>query len=361
MIQVRRLSLLTTLLAAVAPAPSSADAGVAQGGPAARTAVLLFSNFSGTSRAPATVMPLVYRELEARGVPHLSHITLRPILRQHRIRTVRGITGPEANLLREGSQVELLLLGSCDVFLDAENPEVAISARLVDTETMRVVSAQSVAATGEDDAGLFSVGRITSLDELAGRVVARLVDDLELSFQRPQRDPSEAPLPTVAIVPLDNTSKARGAGEVVSSQLLSELLTRGFEVIEPGRVNDLFLRNGRVLRGGVDREMLARMSEAFGMDFVVTGEVETFRVGRGELETAAPSFAFGARLIAADGTLRMSHDEARDGRDSEHLFGLGRRRSLGELSRDSLKRLVRRIVEETEESVAIARRTHGSP
>jgi hypothetical protein len=130
----------------------------------------------------------------------------------------------------------------------------------------------------------------------------------------------------------------------VSSILASELVHRGFDVVEPGLVRGLFLESRTVLRGEINLPILEQLVDAFEVDFVVTGEVETFQTARGAIEQATPSVDFGARLVdARDQRLVLTFDESRGGRDGELVLGVGRTYSLGRLVRGTLSSFVREI------------------
>jgi hypothetical protein len=313
---------------------------------APRVAVLLFSNYTGTSIAVDAVMPRVYDELDARRADYRTHDELRPVLRAHRIRAASGIGPEDARTLREETGAGLLLLGTLDILEPDGILEAGVSARIVEIEGMRVIAAESAAATGEDFAGLFGVGRVVSVDELAARVVRELFEGLDRSFARTAAPDSGAP--RVAIVPLDDKSDRGHAGDAFSSILASELLRGGFDVVEPGIVHGLGLESGSMRWGEVDHPTLERFAEVLDADFVVTGEVAEFQPARGEVEHAAPSLALGARLVDARARrLVLSWDDARGGRDGEHVLGLGRVWSLGRLARDAAARFVSRIARET--------------
>jgi cell division septation protein DedD/TolB-like protein len=344
----RRVQVLVVAVAmGGAPLPA-ADAGGGLGQldrEEAKLGVLLFPNLTGTSRAVETIMPHIYEELDSRGVVYTDHATLRPTLRKHRIRFGGGIGAEDARYIQSEAGVTYLLLGSLDMFKTEDNPEVAVSVRLLEIERMSVFAGASAAATGEDFAGLFGVGRVTSVEELAGRVVARVFEHLDEVVAEIERNRERrGGRPKVAVVSLDDMSGTAHAGDIMSSILVSELVRAGFSVVEPGMVTEVFRKNRRVFRGGIDYPTLRRLREDLKIDFLLTGEVETFRAAVGAIEHARPSLAFGARLIAGrDGRLLMTFDESRNGDDSETVFRLGRFHSLGRLAQDSARKLVREV------------------
>jgi TolB-like protein len=54
-------------------------------------------------------------------------------------------------------------------------PEVAISARLINTRKNRIVWSDSVQLSGDEDIVVFDWGRIRSVDNVAYRIVTKLI------------------------------------------------------------------------------------------------------------------------------------------------------------------------------------------
>lgn len=304
-------------------------------------AVLLFSNYTGTSQAIETVMPLVYRELDLRGARYRSHAELRPVLRQNRIRSLGGLTEEDARILQRETGAGLLVLGTIEIFETDEILEVGISARLVAIDEMKIIAAASAAATNEEFAGLFGIGKMTEPAELAERVVEQLFDGLE-RFLAPVSGPRPRPA-RVAVVPFDDFSERGFAGDIVAGILTTALVSRGYDVVESGVMRGVALEHRSVLRGGVGHPMLDLLHE-LGADFVVTGEVAEFRPARGAADFAVPTLDFGARLVdVRERRLVLTFDRTRNGRDGEFMLEIGRVFSVGRLARRELEELAREI------------------
>jgi hypothetical protein len=312
--------------------------------------VLPFANYTGTSHAVTTIVPLIYRELYQHGIDYITSDSLRPTLRQHRIRSVGKIGGDDARSIKESTGATILLTGSLDVYREEGNPDVAISLRFIDIEQMKVMAALSIAATGEDFAGLFGVGRLSSAEEVAERIVKRIFEQLRKSMDKAAHRPQdEKARHRLAVVTFDNTTDTRYAGEIVSGILLSGLVQDGFEVLEPGLVYEMMLHDQVVLRGEIRLQLLRKLADRYDLDFLITGRVEGFSPQRGSVEETHPEFEFGARqLDASTGKVLATYDGSTTGADSETILGLGRCHSLGELVARSLKGLRETIRKESE-------------
>ncbi|MBD3336226.1 MAG: hypothetical protein GF355_11985 [Candidatus Eisenbacteria bacterium] len=318
------------------------------GGP--QMAVLPFANYSETVAAPQTIYPILYAELDRHPLQYIDHEDLRPILRANRIRSMGMIGADNARLIRADTGVAYLLLGSFDIYADLENPEVAISARLVRVADMIVVAAASAAATGQDYAGVFGIGRVTDIREVASRVARDLIHRLDASLKiaahthrvngSPRAPQGNKPL-RVAVVPFDNLSKSLYGGYVVSTILISELANAGLQVLEPGTVHRIFLNLHSVPRGGISRPLRDELARVLTPDAIVTGTVAEFNTAQGVVEEAAPELRFGARMLdASTGSIVLSRNMDVSGADSQLIFRFGRRHTLGGLVRAAMHKFV---------------------
>ncbi len=145
-------------------------------------------------------------------------------------------------------------------------------------------------------------------------------------------------LKTVAVLPFENITQERSAGEKVQRIFLAELLSMGlFEVAEPGLVTRT-LRAERV----ESTEALApadiqRIGKALKADALFMGTVVDFADNRSG-STPAPEVTIQSRLVETQsGVTIWSSDRSRSGATlSARLFGVG-----GESLTDAARRLVR--------------------
>ena|GEM_PF-1473723 len=334
-----------------------------------KVGVIPFANFTGSNEAADSVLPLINKQLAARNVELIPRDSLRSIMRARRIRMTGAIDARNGLQLRETLGVDLLLTGSIDFYSTLENPEVGLSLRLYDCVQQRLVWTISVAASGEDYAGLFGIGRITSAPILAERVVNKIFDQFPLG-----RDGTTANLPLhvtinptdsvrraftrIAIVTLDNFAEQQRSGDIASVLLLSELWRQGHEVVEPGEVATTLAELRSIPRGEISAEEISRLRKKLQVDLIVTGTIYRFVPGSGRSSESSPQVEMGLRLInAADGKVLASVSSTRVGDDSEGAFGVGRCYSLGKLTQKSFVNAWQQLLIQSEKRRTVVMRT----
>ncbi|MFQ5899963.1 MAG: hypothetical protein ACE5IH_00200 [Thermodesulfobacteriota bacterium] len=100
----------------------------------------------------------------------------------------------------------------------------------------------------------------------------------------------------VAILPFNNLSDDKFAGERVRSAVTVDVLSRSvFEIMEPGEVSrvtqDVFSRFGFEEGGAVriDKEMIRAVGEELGVQALILGSVDEYIEGRGRGSTVSIS------------------------------------------------------------------------
>jgi TolB-like protein len=231
--------------------------------------------------------------------------------------------------------VDFLLLGSFDIFIENDIPEAGFSVRLLDIENMHLFWAASEAASGNDFSGLFGIGQIKQADKLIHRLVKNAFKNFNENFTAYIKEKTSTlpAAPIFALVTFDNLSGQRYAGEIMSNILLTELISRGKIVVEPGTVRELLRSKNSAPRGGIDYELMSELQRNLGVDFVLTGSVNHFKPGIGGVESAAPEIEFGGRCLdSGDGRIIAAYEYCRLGSDSDALLNFGSPNSLGDLS-----------------------------
>ncbi len=300
--------------------------------------ILPVVNYSEKVEAHNLLTPRLHHYLDQLGVTYRSSDELRPLLREHRIRS-RGWIGLEgAGILYRETKAKYVLLGSWDILRTETNPEIGLSLRVLDLESLVLISAVSVGLTGDDFTQALGLGRITSIEVLANIAMQRAIDTL-------------FPLPTdivprmsyrgcfqVALIPFDNYSNTPNAGDIVTNIVLSRLLAQGYFVVEPGFIRELGLTLEIINRGGVDQKSAQSILASFGACRVVTGTVEKFDVARGMPALTVPEFALGIRAMSPqDGNLYMMEELQGAGSDGEGMFQGGRIHALVPLANKVLQ------------------------
>jgi TolB-like protein len=323
-----------------------------------KVGVIPFVNFTGSNEAADSVLPMINKQLADRNIELVSRDSLRSVMRARRIRMTGAIDTRSAAQLHETLGIDLLLTGSIDFYSKDDNPEVGLSLRLYDCAQQRLIWTNSVAASGEDYAGLFGIGRITSAPILADRVVDKIFDRFPFGKDGTLAinliDYSMKAGARIAIVTLDNLTEQQRSGDIASILLLSELSRQGYEVVEPGEVAATMAELRSLPRGQVSIEEVARLRERLQVDLVVTGTIYRFSPGSGRSSDSPPQVEMGLRMISAiDGKVLASVSSVRVGDDSEGPFGIGRCYSLGKLTQESFTKSWQQLLKQRERRLTI--------
>lgn len=315
--------------------------------PGLKTVLLSPANYTDDNRSFNLAVEAIYANLASLNIEFVSHDQLRPILRRYRIRSSGRIAPADAEVIRREVGADLLLTGSIDFCRRGDNPEFGLSLRLVSPLDMIIRSAVSHASSA-GGYGFFGTGRIDDLDSLAVKVVSEAVTKLYAPLLQPDAA-TAAPSARVVVLPFDNIDDNRQAGFIVANWLRTELVDRGYSVVEPGAAYEQTV-SGEFPVGAIDYQQLARLRQVLQVDFVITGEVDRFKTARGGSPSSKPEFEFGARIIdAASGRILTTHSAELDGAETELAFGLGRSHTLGGLLRrafkDTMKRFQSRITD----------------
>ncbi|MEW6163124.1 MAG: hypothetical protein AB1606_07425 [Nitrospirota bacterium] len=98
-------------------------------------------------------------------------------------------------------------------------------------------------------------------------------------FIRPKTDTSN--IKRIAVFPLENFTTDEYAGEKIRRSVITELLSRGIDVIEPGEVTRV-LRELKVRSlGSIKMTDIQSIGKTLGVEAVMTGSVEAFGISRG--------------------------------------------------------------------------------
>jgi TolB-like protein len=327
-----------------------------------KVGVIPFANFTGSNEAADSVLPLINKQLAERNIALVPRDSLRNTMRSRRIRMTGAIDTRSATQLREALGVDLLLTGSIDFYSKDDNPEVGLSLRLYDCKEQRLIWTKSVAASGEDYAGLFGIGRITSAPIIASRVVDKIFDrfpfagDGTLSVDR--EDYTMKASTRIAIVTLDNLTEQQRSGDISSILLLSELSQQGYEVVEPGEVAAILAELRSLPRGKISTEEISRLRDALQVDLIVTGTIYRLEPGRGRNSESPPHVEMGLRLIdATNGKVLGAVSSTRAGNDSEGPFGIGRCHSLGKLIQKGFVNAWQQLLKQSEKRLTLVTRS----
>ena len=96
---------------------------------------------------------------------------------------------------------------------------------------------------------------------------------------RPKADISD--IKRVAVLPLENFTSDTYAGEKIRRLVISELLSRGIDVIEPGEVTRILKESEVRSLGSIKVSDIQNIGKTLGVEAVMLGSVEAFGMGRG--------------------------------------------------------------------------------
>lgn len=325
-----------------------APAGAATGSAAEKVgavAVFPVENLSGVSVPADAIHGFLVEGLVSRGLRVLGGDALDDFMRRHRIRYSGGIDTATAELLRQETGVDGVVIVSVGLSSDAYPPKAALIARVVSTRgTPAVVWSDDVGLAGDEAPGLFELGLVHDYDALLTKALDRLTKSLATYLETgdagvdPRRAEKFQPkmfyrAPTlelgktysVAVLPFLNVSQRRNAGEILALLFVRHLSRfPQFQVVDSGVVRRELLAARIIMDAGPsisDAETVAALVDA---DLVLGGRVLSYQ----DYEGATPRVEFSTILI--DRRTRKvvwSSDSYNDGTDGVRFFDRGRSRT----------------------------------
>ncbi len=113
---------------------------------------------------------------------------------------------------------------------------------------------------------------------------------------RPEVDISK--IKRIAVLPLENFTSDEYAGEKVRRLVITELLLRGIDVIEPGEVTRI-LRESKVRSlGSIKITEIQDMGKTLGVEAIMTGSVEAYGISKG-ISVTYPEVSIHLMLLEA--------------------------------------------------------------
>ena len=311
-----------------------------------RVAIIQLANHTINLKVQDKIAILLRESLDEMGYDIVHMDSLRAGMRANRLRLVGEIDSAGTDQIVSQTGAEILLTGSVDIYLEQENPEVAISLRAYDCERHRIIWVDCESTTGEDQAGLFGVGRMTDIDKLTARVVETLLERMptfgdtgKIQKHKPSKNDAEAiSQGRIAIVQFDNSTEFAQADAVVTNAVMLEAWRRGYDIVEPGELSRIRTRLASDFQGGISDTALQILRDEFGVAMVVTGSVTSFLPNRGAAIESVPEIEFTMRTIdPAGGEIMSSLSIERDGAANETIFGSGRALAIGEVARQAVR------------------------
>jgi TolB-like protein len=98
-------------------------------------------------------------------------------------------------------------------------------------------------------------------------------------YTRPKTDISN--IKRIAVLPMENFTSDEYAGEKVRRVVITELLSRGIDVIEPGEVTRVLKESNVRSIGSIKITDIQNIGKTLGVEAVMMGSVEAFGISRG--------------------------------------------------------------------------------
>lgn len=307
-------------------------------------------NLSGQVVSLPEVRTALEEALRNAGVNLVPRDELEAFLAKYRVRSMGGVHGEIAAAAAAELHVEGIVLASVDLYGQESSPRFGASLRLVSAQDPPVIRwAHAVSRTGDDSPGWFELGVLTTVAQVQQVVLAELARSLfghlhqrvvptqcaaerrfapSAIFVAPEFDPARNY--SVAVMPFINETSRRGAGELLSAEVVRSLLgSSTFTVVEPGAVREELLRYRIATEGGISLDTARVVLEVAHADLVVSGTVRRYEDGA----LGIPKVEFTAfALERANNEIVWQTSSRAGGDDVVVFFDLGKVSTARELS-----------------------------
>ncbi len=329
----------------------------------ASVAVFPVENLSGRGIPAEQVRQFLIDRFSGQGVTVLGDQALDAFIARHRVRYEAGIDAATAELLRQETGVEGVVIASVELSSEDAPAKFALFARLISIKAAPVVVwADDAGMAGDEAPGLFELGLVNDYQEVLKRVLDRLGNSLvaylkngeiradlkRASKFRPKSSYRGLILEpgrpySVAVVPFFNLSERRNAGEIMALLFIRHLSAfPRFKVLDTGVARRQLLDARVIMDAGLsirDAETVAALIEA---DFVLAGRVLRYEdydgpAGRTGVEFSAVLIEKASRKVV------WSSDSYNEGSDGLGLFERGRSRTAHAMATQMVRLTTERI------------------
>ncbi len=303
-----------------------------------KIALFPFENFSEDRTALDIVIPELRIRLEEKGFEVLKDEDLETFLLKERVRSTGYVSKELAAKAAEELKVENIMVGSINTFSKAENPIFGITARLVRTSDGMILWAEHAAATGEDFTMIFGLGAVKNIDELAVKVIKKMLDSFTTSMPEKEKESTFK----IGVMPFQNKTKIKDAGMIVTNMFIVELLkSEKFEPLEFGEVRRMIVDHRIKDKGEIDYLNIDAISDDLEIDGIIVGTVERYQESIGN---APPESTISIRLInAKDKKILWSDTMHCTGGDDILILDWGRVRSAENIAYKTVWKLVKKM------------------
>src|SRR4030067_1891110 len=102
----------------------------------------------------------------------------------------------------------------------------------------------------------------------------------------------------MAVLPFESLTTDEYAGEKIRKSVITELLSRGVDIIEPGEVTRVFIDQKIKSLSSIRTIDLQNMAKTLGVEALMMGSVEAYDISRG-ISVTYPEVSINLRLIEA--------------------------------------------------------------
>jgi TolB-like protein len=103
---------------------------------------------------------------------------------------------------------------------------------------------------------------------------------------------------TIAVLPLESLTTDEYAGEKIRKLVITEILSRGVDVIEPGEVTRVLIEQKIKSLGSIRMAELQNIAKTLGVEALMMGSVEAYGISRG-ISVTYPEVSINLRLVEA--------------------------------------------------------------
>ncbi len=278
-----------------------------------RVAVLPVQNLSGAAAPLKDIRQSLKNNLEKKGLGIIDEETLERFMARHRIRYTGGVDGAIAQAFRDETGADAVLITSLELYDERYPPKIALTARLVSTESNPVILwMDGLGLAGDDSPGIFGLGLIEDPRVLQEKALQLLTNSLsgfppgkgERISARTERkkfspkvsylSPVMSPVMkyTVVVTPFLNESERKYAGEIMALHFVRELREHeNIDVIEPGMVREELLGLRVIMEGGVSLANASLILGTLNADLVLSGRVLDYQDYQGAEGTPRVDFS----------------------------------------------------------------------
>ena len=287
------------------------------GGSGFAVAVLPLANLSGMPAPVKEIRQSLIDSFKARGLSLVGKEDIEKVIVRHRMRYTGGVDEATARALRQEAGAEAVLITTLELYSVRRPPKIAMTSRLVSTESPpQILWMSGAGMAGDDSPGLLELGLVTDSRALLDNAVQQLANSLA-GFLSGQMEGAEtlrarkkfrpkalylSPILgpgmkyKVVVVPLFNLSERKHGGDILALHFVRLLFAiENFQVVEPGLVRQELLKMRIIMDDGLSLGNADLIFSKLNADLVLTGITMDYQDYEGI--SGKPKVDFSAQLF----------------------------------------------------------------